>query len=111
MSEGNNIYTILEQVSAELGFVPRIALQSQDPFYIRQCVELGLGVVLAPSISWRGQFSDLVEFYKMGDFERETFVYRRNGRYTPKFVNDFYKILKAEFENEMKKEINKEKKK
>ena len=53
MSTGNSLRTLTEEICRDLGFEPRIALQSEDPFYIRKCVELGLGVAFIPAFSWR----------------------------------------------------------
>lgn len=57
MAKGNNLYDLTCQVCSSMGFMPHIAIQGDDPMYIRQCVELGLGVAIVPAVSWKGQFS------------------------------------------------------
>lgn len=79
MGPGNSLHGLTETICREMGFTPRIALQSEDPFYIRKCVELGLGIAVVPTFSWRGQFSDGVELHSV-DRSREVFLYRRRGK-------------------------------
>lgn len=100
MSQGSNLLVITQRLCRELGFTPRIALQSEDPFYIRQCVELGLGVAYVPALTWRGQFSDRVELRKMGDYVREVCVYRRPEARHHRLADAFDRILSEEFEKE-----------
>lgn len=59
------------------GFQPNIAIQSDDPFYIRKCVELGLGITLAPTLSWKGLFSDNVVLIPVCGETRSTFLYTK----------------------------------
>lgn len=102
MDHGSNLHVITQRICRELGFVPRIALQSEDPYYIRQCVELGIGVAFVPALSWRGQFSDQVELRKMGDYVREVCVYRRPEARHHQLADAFDRILSEEFEKESK---------
>lgn len=98
MNSGDNIHTVTREVCGAMGFEPRIAIQSDDPFYIRQCVELGLGVAVIPALSWRGQFSEKVLFKPLIGSFRTTYVCHRNAPATQKFVQ----ILKDEFQKEEK---------
>ena len=59
----------------EEGFAPNIVIQADDPYYVRRYVEMGLGVAIVPSISWRGQFSDNIQLIDIGDHERKTVLY------------------------------------
>lgn len=77
MSAGNSLQTLTDEICRKLGFQPRIALQSDDPFYIRKCIELGLGLAFVPTVSWNGQFSDDVVFHDLGDHTRDVFLYRK----------------------------------
>lgn len=96
MNSGNSIHTITKEVCRKIGFEPRIAIQSDDPFYIRQCVELGLGLAIIPALSWRGQFSEKILFKPLLDSFRTTYVCHRNSPATQKFIS----ILKREFTKE-----------
>lgn len=77
MSAGNSLQTLTDEICRRLGFQPRIALQSDDPFYIRKCIELGLGLAFVPTVSWNGQFSEEVIFHDLGDHTRDVFLYRK----------------------------------
>ena len=97
MSAGENLHSLTERLGEELGFKPHIAIQSDDPFYIRRCVELGLGVAFFPTLSWKGQFSDEVVLREFGNFSRESFISRRADRYTSACAKELLAIIKAEF--------------
>lgn len=103
MSQGSNLLAITQRICKDMGFSPMIALQSEDPFYLRQCIELGLGVAFVPALTWRGQFNDQVELRKMGHYFREICVYRRPEAVGLSYADDFYRLLVKEFETEAKK--------
>ncbi len=98
MNSGDSIHTITKEVCRTIGFEPRIAIQSDDPFYIRQCVELGLGVSVIPALSWRGQFSDRVLFKTLTGSVRKTYVCHQK-RPSP-MVQNFIDLIRREFERE-----------
>ena len=98
---GSSLHRITRRFCKTLGFQPRIALQSEDPFYIRKCVELGLGIALVPEFSWRGQFSEGVELRKAGEMTRDSFLYRRIQERPPRYIGEFIKMLSREIQNEM----------
>ena len=98
MAPGNSVHSLTEAICREMGFAPRIALQSEDPFYIRKCVELGLGLAVVPTFSWKGQFSDQVALYPMGDHSREVYLYRRTGGNT--CLEAFCRVLRQEIQAE-----------
>jgi len=100
MGEGSSLRTLTEEICNHLGFHPRIALQSEDPFYIRKCVELGLGVAFVPSFSWRDQFSADVTLHRVGDFGRDVFLYRKNSCAREKHIEAFCRILMEEIRKE-----------
>ncbi len=100
MNSGDNIHSVTREVCRSMGFEPRIAIQSDDPFYIRQCVELGLGVSVIPSLSWRGQFSERVLFKPLTGSVRKTYVCHQKN---PSPVTQaFIRLLKQEFQYEEK---------
>ena len=68
MTERSSLYSITNRICQHHGFTPHIAVMSDDPFYVRKCVELGLGVAFVPSISWRGQFSPSVRVSPLSIF-------------------------------------------
>lgn len=76
MSRGESQQLLTESICTDMGFAPRIAIEGSDPFYIRRCVELGLGVTFCPEFSWKGQFSDEVVLKRVGDYRRDTWLCR-----------------------------------
>ncbi len=101
-NQGSSLYTITQEICADMGFVPHIVIRSDDPYYIRKCIELGLGVSLIPAVSWRGQFSDRVVLKKIHPRRRITMLYQSVGKYTPKCVEQFAKMLREECATESK---------
>ena len=100
MTPGNSIHQILMDVSKRWGFEPHVAIQSDDPSYIRKCVELGLGVAVIPVVSWKGQFSEGICLKKIDDVQRNTYVYWNDKKYIPACAKPFLQMLVDAFEAE-----------
>ena len=100
MSANYSMHTITREICRDLGFQPRIALQGEDPVYIRRCVSLGLGLAFVPALSWHGQFGDEVELYTLGDYGRDICIFCRRNAYAPECVDAFYRMLVDTFEQE-----------
>lgn len=98
--ENHSMHDITCRICGEMGFKPRIALQGEDPEYIRQCVELGLGVAFAPTVSWRGQFSSGVELYPVGEQSRDICIYKRKSPYEREYAGAFCRMLIQNYEAE-----------
>ncbi len=93
MNEKSNLYALTNFICADFGFKPRIAVQSDDPFYVRKCIEAGLGISFVPSFSWKGQFSDNVVFKKISGYKRETYIYTDKDKYLPIYIRRFIDAL------------------
>ena len=91
MSSGSSLYENTLRICSQLGIAPHIVLQSEDPFYIRKCVELGLGVAIVPELSWRGQFSEEVTLNAIGESKRNIYIYQKYSMNEP--VNVFSAML------------------
>ena len=100
MSANYSMHNLTREICRTLGFEPRIALQSEDPEYIRRCVELGLGVCMMPVLSWRGQFSQEVEFCSLGEHSRDICIYSHRNPYATEYAQTFYHMLVEAFERE-----------
>ncbi len=100
MSSGWSLYNMTKKICNDMGFEPRIALQSDDPFYIRKCIELGLGISIVSEFSWRGQFSSDINLINIGDYKRDIFVHRRKEAFSPWYLNEFYTILLSCYKKE-----------
>lgn len=96
MSDKSSLYMLTKSICSDFGFVPHIAVQSDDPFYVRKCVELGLGIAIIPIFSWQGQFADSVILKPINGYERTTFAYINEKKYTPVCAKKFLEILTEE---------------
>ena len=95
MNSGSSLYENSLKICNSLGFDPHIVLQSEDPFYIRKCVELGLGIAIVPELSWRGQFSQGITLKNIGEIKRKIYVYKKHS--VNKCVDEFSSMLIEEF--------------
>ena len=95
MANGNSMYDHTLKACQQLGFTPNIVLQSEDPFYIRKCIELGLGIAFVPSLSWKGQFSEDIAFADMGKNRRNIYIYEKYGANDP--LEEFHALLLSKF--------------
>lgn len=93
MPEGTGLYDLNKNICSSLGFSPRIALQSDDPFYIRKCIELGLGICFVPEFSWKGQFAENIKLIPFGDYKRDIFLYHQSPKSQPWYVKEFCNVL------------------
>lgn len=100
MSQGNSLHTLLTEICAQEGITPKIAIQSDDPFYVRKYLDEKLGLAFVPAISWRGTFSENTVLKPFGDYVRNTFVFYDNPQFMPKIQKQFLKYLKTAFEQE-----------
>jgi len=91
MPKGTSQYKITHDICQTADFVPNIVVQTDDPFYIRKYIELGLGIAIVPSLSWKGQFSDNVICKKIGNLKRNTYVFRRKN--ISRATDEFIRIL------------------
>ncbi len=94
MNEHTSLYETTISVCKKFGFTPKIAIQSDDPFYVRKCVELNLGVAVVPLFSWQGQFNDSIVLKPIKNCTRSTFLYVNNKKHLPYCIKDFVKLLK-----------------
>ncbi len=95
MTEGESLYKITVSLCSEAGFTPNIAIQTDDPFYIRKYIELGLGIAFVPSSSWQGLFSPDTALKSIGDVKRSTYAYLPKNKHIKRSVEEFLNILSS----------------
>lgn len=93
MSPGTSMYRITAKMSEAGGFVPNIVIQSDDPFYIRKYVSMGLGIAFVPEITWKGLFDDNIEFFDICNCSRKTYIFQKKDRYMPAYTQKFSEHL------------------
>lgn len=97
MNEGSNLYALTGSICREHGFEPKIVIRSDDPFYVRKCVEMGLGVAIVPSISWRGQFSENTVLKYIEGYKRTCYLIKNEKKHFSYMFKLFAEMLKEEF--------------
>lgn len=100
MSAGNSLHGILTRICEREKLSPKIAIQSDDPFYVKKYLDEGLGLAFVPAISWRGTFSENTILKPFGDYARDTFVFYDEAKFMPNIQKNFLKELKTTFEKE-----------
>ena len=93
MGSKAGIFEITNEICIREGFSPNIVIQSDDPYYIRKYIEMGLGISFIPSVSWQGLFSENVVCKKIIDRKRYTYAYFHSNRYISKAVRSFLDVL------------------
>ena len=105
MQKNASQYFCTLEAGKRFGFVPNIAIETDDPFYVREYIEMGLGAAIVPVFSWKGLFSDKISFLELKDFSRVTNVYTNRARYKSKvvlkFQNALFDACKAEKQREL----------
>lgn len=96
MPNGSSLFRYTNMICNDMGFSPDIAIQSDDPYYVRKYVEMGLGIAFMPSVSWQGQFSDNMTFITPGNYKRNTYVFWNGDKYMSRGVEAFLKELITE---------------
>lgn len=82
MPKGHSMRDFTEMLCAIHGFTPKVAIECDDPFYIRKYIGMGMGISLVPEFSWEGQYPDNVVLMDLDGKSpvRETKIYvKRNG--------------------------------
>ncbi len=102
LNRESSLFGVTRQFCRNHGFEPNVVIQSDDPFYMRKCVELGLGVAFVPIFSWKGLFSDEVVLKPIEGFTRNTCAFRKRRKYMSRSDEEFLKALISECQEEQK---------
>lgn len=100
LNRESSLFAVTQQFCRSHSFEPNVVIQSDDPFYMRKCVELGLGVAFVPVFSWEGLFSEEVILKSIEGFNRNTYAFRKRNRYFSGSAADFLNLLISECRNE-----------
>ena len=96
MTEGSSIRRITVDTCTKAGFTPSTVVQTDDPFYVRKYVEMGMGIALVPECSWRGLFPSSVALVRLGGINRKTYAYLPSDRHVKQATAAFVKVLLEE---------------
>lgn len=76
MTRGSDLREYTDRIFRLAGISPALAIECDDPYYVREYVRIGLGVAVFPSVSWQNQFDKDVCFCTIdGDFCRRTDIF------------------------------------
>ena len=93
MTAGSSMHKITVSLCNDAGFTPNIAIQTDDPFYLRKYVEMGLGIAFVPTNSWDGLFPENVVLKQLDHIRRKTYAYLPEGKYIRRSVELFLQTL------------------
>ena len=100
MTSGSSLYNITVNTCADAGFVPNIAVQTDDPFYVRKYVEMGFGIAFVPSVSWKGLFPENIVLKDVDHIRRKIYAILPKGKYVKSSVRAFLKQLQSQADDE-----------
>lgn len=96
MNTLSGVWKVTNEICTKAGFSPNIVIQSDDPFYVRKYIEMGLGIAFIPSTSWKGMFSDDIIFKDIAGYMRNTYAYHNTQRYFSNAARSFLNALTRE---------------
>lgn len=100
MQRKSSMYRITNALCKAAGFAPNIAIETDDPFYIRKYVEMGMGIAFVPEKSWQGLFSENTVCWTLPDVKRMTYAFWDKDAYVPKavrlFLNTLWEVFRGE---------------
>lgn len=100
MGEGSRLHERTVEICRDMGFYPEFSVETDDPFYVRRYVEMGIGVAIVPSLSWRGLFSDKVKLVDINVDIRHTYVFYNENVALGMTAKLFLEMLKSVFDTE-----------
>lgn len=100
LGKGTRLHTLTEQFCASLGFVPNIELQTDDPYYVRKYLEMGLGVAVFPEKSWAEMLSPEIKLRDVGFPMRKNYVFMERDKNLSASEKAFLEILISTFKEQ-----------
>lgn len=79
MQKGSSMRDYLEKMFKKMNFEPDIAIECDDPHFVREYLKMGLGVALFPSVSWKKQLDENIKLIRINDG-----IYRNSQLYINK---------------------------
>lgn len=100
MCTGSSLHRITVDACRQAGFTPNITIESDDPFYIKTCIDMNFGVAFFPEFSWKGQLGKNTRILDVLDFalSRITCVYRNQSRHLSPAAEAFFRGITEEFQ-------------
>lgn len=95
MCEGSSLKRNTIDICNKAGFHPNILIESDDPHYLRKCIEMDFGIAFVPELSWRGEFGENIRFLDVADLvlKRITCVYKSRAKVLSPAAGRFFDYL------------------
>ena len=93
MLSDSSLYRYTKQFCNSMGFEPNIAIQTDDPFYVRKYIEMGMGIAIVPLVSWKGLFSENIVLKDI-DLKRKTYLWWSKNKFLSKSARKFIEMIK-----------------
>lgn len=97
LGKGTRLHTLTEQFCEKLGFSPNVALQTDDPYYVRKYLEMGLGIAVFPEKSWAQMISPNIRLADVGFPNRNIYVFTEKDKELSSAEKAFLGILISTF--------------
>lgn len=79
LSDNYSLRTITDNLCRQACFRPDIVIECSDPYYIREYLEMNMGVSLVPSVAWANQLGPEVCLVRINEgVYRDSMVYVKN---------------------------------
>lgn len=76
MPKGSSLRHCMDTFMQQRDLNPKIVIECDDPQYIRNYLEMGLGVTFFPAISWKNQISNNIKLLRINDgLYRDSYIY------------------------------------
>ena len=97
LGKGTRLHSLTEQFCSAKGFVPNITMQTDDPYYVRKYLEMGLGVAIFPEKSWKQMLAPNIKLADVGFPDRHIFVFKEKEKILTRAETAFLEILVSTF--------------
>ena len=99
LGKGTRLHDLTVQICRSFGFEPNISIQTDDPYYVRKYIEMGLGVALYPAISWNDLVPKGARLIDLGAPNRRIYVFVKKDSAHLTTQKVFLEILKKAFKD------------
>lgn len=99
LGKGTRLHALTELYCNSLGFTPTVALETDDPQYVKKYLEMGLGVALFPEKSWAQMKSKKIKLLDVGFPERRIYVFYDKSKELSSAEKAFLDILIPTFKD------------
>ena len=97
MHKGSSLRECMDAFFEENKITPNIAIECDDPLYVRNYLTMGLGVTFFPAISWKDHISKDIRLLRVNDgLYRDSYVYV--NRYASGMAHVFLQMLETKSE-------------